>query len=89
MLARMIRLSLILLLATSTGEPTTGATDGATSGGTDTDEAATLGPMPPVYKPCGCASAGEGGAWALLALVLTAGSRSRRRRPTSRRSCCR
>jgi MYXO-CTERM domain-containing protein len=90
MLARMIRLSLFLLLATTgTGEPTTGASTGATDGVTDTDGDPTLGPMPPVYEPCGCASAGEGGGWALLALALTSGSRCRRRRPTSRRSCCR
>jgi MYXO-CTERM domain-containing protein len=82
MLAGMLSLPLILLLATD-GEATTGASTGVTDGATDTEDAATLGPMPPVYEPCGCASAGEGGGWALLALALTAGSRCRRRRPTT------
>lgn len=81
----MLSLPLIVLLLTdgeATGGASTGVTDGLTDGVTDSD-AATLGPMPPVYEPCGCRSAGEGGGWALLALALTAGSRCRRRRPTT------
>lgn len=84
---------LLLLDVAPTSGATTGATTGASSGsgssGATGETGATSETMPPVYHACGCTGAGEGGAWGLLALVLTAAAPSRRRRPTTRRPCCR
>lgn len=60
--------------ATSSGtDPTTGTT--AADGATGTDTAT----MPPVYEPCGCRNAGEGGLSALLVLLALARLPARRR----------
>lgn len=69
-------------------DPTTGASSTTdTSTGTDTGTGSDTSTMPPEFEPCGCRGAGEGGAWAALALLFTAGSPYRRRRPTTRCSC--
>lgn len=69
------------------GEPalatTTAGTTDATGAASDTATGTDTSTMPPEYEPCGCRGAGEGGGWAVLALLLTAGSPCRRRRPTS------
>jgi hypothetical protein len=77
-------------------DPTMGSTELTTTGtgtgtGTDSDSGVVTdtSTMPPEFEPCGCRSAGEGGAWAVLALLFTVGSPYRRRRPTTRCSCCR
>ncbi|MDC0718915.1 hypothetical protein [Nannocystis bainbridge] len=65
------------------------ATTGTATDGTAGDATGDTASMPPVYEPCGCNSGGEAGGWAALALLFTAGSRCRRRRPTTPRPCCR
>ncbi|PCC67336.1 MYXO-CTERM domain-containing protein [Nannocystis exedens] len=72
--------------STTDAGTTAGTTAGATANDTANDTAGDTGDtatMPPVYEPCGCSSGGEAGGWAALALLLTAGSRCRRRRPTT------
>ncbi|WAS89936.1 MYXO-CTERM sorting domain-containing protein [Nannocystis punicea] len=64
-------------------------TDDTTAGDSAGDATGDTATMPPVYEGCGCSSGGEAGGWAALALLFTAGSLSRRRRPTSSRPCCR
>ncbi|MCY0990311.1 MYXO-CTERM sorting domain-containing protein [Nannocystis sp. ILAH1] len=75
--------------ASSTTDDTSTGTTGATANDTAGDTAGDTATMPPVYEACGCSSGGEAGGWAALALLFTAGSRCRRRRPTTSRSCCR
>ncbi|WP_434416230.1 hypothetical protein [Nannocystis pusilla] len=74
---------------TDTASSTTDDTSTGTTGATADDIAGDTASMPPVYEACGCDSGGEAGGWAALALLLTAGSRCRRRRPTTSRPCCR
>ncbi|MFZ6183009.1 MYXO-CTERM sorting domain-containing protein [Nannocystis pusilla] len=68
--------------ASSTTDDTTTTAD-TTTGTAASDTAGDTATMPPVYEACGCSSGGEAGGWAALALLFTAGSRCRRRRPTS------
>lgn len=80
----------VLTTGVATGSTTTPTTGAATdTSGTSGTVSATTDTMPPVYEPCGCSSAGEGGGLAVLALLFTVGSPSRRRRPTSRPPCFR
>ncbi|MCY1058127.1 hypothetical protein [Nannocystis sp. SCPEA4] len=66
----------------TTVDASTGDATGTTGGAGDSDATSDTATMPPVYEACGCASAGEAGGWAALALLFTSGSRCRRRRPT-------
>ncbi|MBZ5711600.1 hypothetical protein [Nannocystis pusilla] len=69
----------------TSGSGTTADASTADATGTtgDSDATGDTATMPPVYEACGCASAGEAGGWAALALLFTSGSRCRRRRPTT------
>ncbi len=89
MLPSLLAIGLLLDVIPSTGGSGTASSGGTESTGSSGSTGATTETMPPVYEPCGCRGAGEGGAWGLLALALTAGAPSRRRRPTTPRPCSR